>query len=294
MKKSKELKPYKNKKLNKANFGNFTHNDYKVYLHLVSMIVKVDIDGNYIPPNKLNREYTLSAKDYNTIFNCNMKHAYNFLRKACDKLMNTNITIHRIEDNTIWKINICSSAKYNKKEGCITIRFTDDIMPYLSQVREKFVMYDLKEVAGFSSLYTTRLYELLQEFKDTGYLTKSILQLREIFATVDKLQKYSHFKTKTFAHAVKEINKHYHIDLDFQEVKEGRKVAAIKFTFNKTKIAKRYRQDGTYTNEYIKPKEKSKYPDIVLEGQLSFEEKTQNQSHAGNAANNIIQNLKIN
>jgi plasmid replication initiation protein len=294
MKKSKELKPYKNKKLNKANFGNFTHNDYKVYLHLVSMIVKVDIDGNYIPPNKLNREYTLSAKDYNTIFNCNMKHAYDFLRKACDKLMNTNITIHRIEDNTIWKINICSSAKYNKKEGCITIRFTDDIMPYLSQVREKFVMYDLKEVAGFSSLYTTRLYELLQEFKDTGYLTKSILQLREIFATGDKLQKYSHFKTKTFVHAVYEINNHYNADLKFEEIKEGRKVAAIKFTFNKTKIAKRYRQDGSYTNEYIKPKEKSKYPDIVLEGQLSFEEKTQNQEQAGNAASNIIQNLKIN
>jgi plasmid replication initiation protein len=258
------------------------------------MIVKVDIDGNYIPPNKLNREYTLSAKDYNTIFNCNMKHAYDFLRKACDKLMNTNITIHRIEDNTIWKINICSSAKYNKKEGCITIRFTDDIMPYLSQVREKFVMYDLKEVAGFSSLYTTRLYELLQEFKDTGYLTKSILQLREIFATGDKLQKYSHFKTKTFVHAVYEINNHYNADLKFEEIKEGRKVAAIKFTFNKTKIAKRYRQDGSYTNEYIKPKEKSKYPDIVLEGQLSFEEKTQNQEQAGNAAINIIQNLKIN
>ena len=99
-------------------------------------------------------------------------------------------------------------------------------------------MYDLKEVAGFSSLYTTRLYELLQEFKDTGYLTKSILQLREIFATGYKLQKYSHFKTKTFVHAVDEINNHYNADLKFEEIKEGRKVVAIKFTFNKTKICK--------------------------------------------------------
>ena len=294
MKKTKELKPYKNKKLNNANFGDFTHNDYKVYLHIVSMIVKIDSEGNNIPSNKLKREYVLHAKDYNSIFNCNMKHAYDFLRKACDKLMNTNITINRIEDNTIWKINICSSAKYNEKEGCITIRFTDDIMPYLSQVRKKFVMYDLKEVAGFSSLYTTRLYELLQEFKETGYLTKSILQLREIFATGNKLERYNDLKRKTFAHAVKEINRHYHIDLDFEEIKEGRKVVAIKFTFNKTKIVKRYRQDGTYTNEYIKPKTKSKYPDIVLDGQMSFEDKQQKQGQIGNVASKAIQNLQVN
>ena len=36
-----------------------------------------------------------------------------------------------------------------------------------------------------------------------------------------------------------------------------------------------------------------KYPDIVLEGQLSFEEKTQNQGQAGNVANKILQDLKI-
>lgn len=294
MKKLKELKPYKNKKLNTANFGNFTHNDYKVYLHLISLIVKVDRDGQYIPPNKLKRDYILHAKDYNEVFNCNMKHAYNFLRKGCDKLMNTNILINRIDLNETWLINICSSAKYNQKEGYITIRFTDDVMSYLAQVREKFTVYDLKEVAGFKSLHTTRLYELLQEFRDTGYVIKSIVQLRDVFAVGDKHIKYNNFKRKTFVHAVKEINKHYHIDLDFQEIKEGRKVTAIKFTFNKTKIAKRYKQDGTYTNEYIKPKTKTKYPDIVLDGQMSFEKKQQNQGQIGNAASKAIQNLQVN
>ena len=142
MKKSKELKSYKNKKLNTANFGNFTHNDYKVYLHLVSRIVKVDDEGKYISPHQLKRNYTLHAKEYNEMFNCSLKHAYKFLRKACDKLMNTNITINKIEINDTWLINICSSAKYNQKEGYIAIRFTDDIMPYLSQVRKKFVVYD--------------------------------------------------------------------------------------------------------------------------------------------------------
>ena len=41
------LKIYKNKKLNNANFGNFTHSDYQVFLHLVSKIGGVNEVGKY-------------------------------------------------------------------------------------------------------------------------------------------------------------------------------------------------------------------------------------------------------
>ena len=40
---SKSSKVYKNKKLNNANFSNFTHNDYQVFLHLISKIKKISI-----------------------------------------------------------------------------------------------------------------------------------------------------------------------------------------------------------------------------------------------------------
>ena len=63
-------------------------------------------------------------------------------------------------------------------------------MPYLSQVRQKFVLYNLKEIANFGSLYTTRLYELIQEFKETGYMIKSVQQLRESFAVGEKFKAY--------------------------------------------------------------------------------------------------------
>lgn len=42
---TKTSKVYKNKKLNNANFGNFTHNDYQVFLHLVSKLGGVDVIG---------------------------------------------------------------------------------------------------------------------------------------------------------------------------------------------------------------------------------------------------------
>jgi plasmid replication initiation protein len=236
--KSKTSKVYKNKKLNTANFGNFTHNDYQVFLHLVSKIGGVDEVGKYLQPEQLQREHLLTAKEFSEVFNTDIHNTYNFLKKSVDKLMKTDLTIARNESSELWRINVCSMAKYNKKRGCIEVEFTDRIMPYLSQVKQKFVLYNLKEIANFGSLYTTRLYELIKEFQETGYMIKSVDQLREAFSVGSSLKPYNDFKRYTFEHACKEINDNYKMNLGFEEIKDGRKVVAVKFVFKKTRIHK--------------------------------------------------------
>lgn len=250
-------KIYKHTELNTANFGNFNHTDYQVFLHLISKISKADKDGKYIQPELLHRIHSLSAKEFSEMFNTDLSNCYSILKRAVDKLMKTDIRIQG-SDKKFWRINICSSAEYNESAGTVIINFTDHIMPYLAQVQRKFVLYNLKEITSFRSLYTTRLYELIQNFKETGWITKSINQLREIFA-VDhgKLATYHDFKKKTFGHACEEINANYDMNLTFAEIKEGRKVVAIKFFFNKTKIRQvANRITGKISNIYDKPKTK--------------------------------------
>ena len=276
---SKTPKSYKNKKLNNANFGNFNLNDYQVFLHLVSKIGGVNELGKYLQPEQLKREYVLSAKEFSEVFNTDIRTCYRILKKAVDKLMKTDIKVERIELKEVWRINICSMAKYNKGDGYISVKFTDDIMPYLAQVKKKFVLYNLKEISNFGSLYTTRLYELIQEFKETGWVLKSVDQLREAFAVGNKFKAYRDFKIKTFAHACKEINDNYDMDLRFEEEKEGRRVVAVKFFFKKTLVHKVTNQKtGVSKNVYQKPKPlvKSKKSSVkqpntdILEGQISF------------------------
>ena len=282
---SKTPKTYKNKKLNNANFGNFTHNDYQVFLHLVSKLGGVDEFGKYLQPEQLEREHILSAKEFSEVFNTDLSNCYRFLHKACKKLMKTSIILEKPELSEVWEINVCSTAKYNSKQGTITIQFTDSIMPYLAQVRERFVLYNLKEIANFGSLYTTRLYELIQEFKETGWMLKSVEQLRETFAVgKNKFKLYGHFKKNTFAHACQEINDNYDIGLRFEELKEGRKVVAVKFFFKQTLVTQVTNQKtGETTNIYSKPKAKTNTrkkvkqanlanPLDILDGQLAFME----------------------
>ena len=231
--KSKTPKVYKSKKLNNANFGNFNRSDYNLFLHLVTKIGGVDEKGKYLQPEKLQREHILTAKEYSNLFKIPLTHAYKMLKSSCEKLMKTDIKIEQANRKRLTRINVCSKAEYYKDEGKIMVKFTDDIMPYLAQVKSKFLLYNIKEIANFGSLYTTRLYELIQEYKTTGWMEKTVDSLRKSFTAEHKFKKYNDFKRKTFAHACKEINHVYpSIDLRFEEKKESRKVVAIKFIFN--------------------------------------------------------------
>lgn len=238
--KRKVQKVYKNKKLNNANFGTYNLNDYQTFLLLVSKLGKSNTDGTYTQDVKLERTHTVTGKEFSEAFGIDLSGVYKVLQRAGKRIANTAITIERPELFETWEIPI-GVAKYNYKEGSLTVTFTEEILPYLAQVKKKFVLYNLKEVANFGSLYSTRLYELIQEFKDTGWLVKSVAQLREVFAVGKKFTKYNDFKTRTFAHAVDEINSQYPtMKLRFEELKEGRKVVAIDFRFTPSTTIEQY------------------------------------------------------
>lgn len=263
---SKTLKVYKSKKLNNARLEDFTLNDYQVFLLIISKLGKVDNMGKYLQPELLERNFTITAKEFSQAFNIEMSYAYRILYGAAKKLARKAITVHKPEIKEIWEIPVCKLAKYNTKSGNLTLELNEHIMPHLAQVKEKFVLYNLKEISNFGSLYSTRLYELIQEFKDTGYLIKSIAELRHIFDVGNRYKLYGDFKRKTFLHAVNEINHNYEINLTFEELnekselaKQKQKVTAIRFFFQPTFIRKTVDPyNGENRNIYIKLKRKKK------------------------------------
>jgi plasmid replication initiation protein len=278
---SKTPKVYKNNELNNANFGNFTLNDYQVFLHLLTKVGGVDERGKYLQSQEIDREYTLTAQEFSSVFRAGLSDSYKLLHSACTKLMKTSISLKQPELPKLWEINVCSMAEYNEGEGYVKIKFTDDIMPYITQVEKVtrgFVIYNLNEITAFGSLHTTRLYELLQEYKQTGWVQRSIEQLRSVFAVGDKLKDYKDFKKTTFAHACSEINNNYPgISLKFEEIKEGRKIAAVKFSFKKTEVQQFIDpKTGKVNNIYTKPQITMKSRKKSMQGALPLFEILQN------------------
>lgn len=231
--KSNQPSVYKQEKLNRAGFENWSHSDYQVFLLLVSRISGVDESGIFIPANKLQRRHTLKASELTNVFGIDKKNIYKKLETSCKKLMRKVVSIKSDYPKIFTEIAVCTQADYQQKEGIIQVTFSQEIMPYLAQVKERFTLYNLKNISGFKSIYTTRLYELIQDFKSTGWMVKSIDQLRYSFGVNNKFSQYNGFKKRTFEAACKEINQIHNLNLGFEEIKEVKKVVSIKFTFDK-------------------------------------------------------------
>jgi plasmid replication initiation protein len=113
-------------------------------------------------------------------------------------------------------------------------------MPHLAELGEKFTMYNLNEIAGFGSIYTTRLYELLMQFKTTGELKISVADLRFKLGCTEVFSRYNNFKQFAIQHAVDEINSQWTLDVKYNEIKTGRTVTNLIFTFKPTFTRKAY------------------------------------------------------
>ena len=246
-------KVQKSNHLNQANFGDFSMNAYKVVLHLIADIKRNNYNGEKLELSTIAREYSLTAERFSGEFGTIEKnHAYEVLKHAVDKLLNTIFTIKT--DKGILKMHVCSSALYVENEGRIDIRFTEEIMPHLCALNNKFTMYNLKEISNFNSIYTIRLYELLMQFKLTGEYVSTIDNLRYVFGCVDTFKKYNDFKRFTIQHAVDEINSQYKINLSYGEIKEGRKVVKLIFKFKKTTLHVTYDPiKEKYRNQLSRP-----------------------------------------
>ena len=65
-----------------------------------------------------------------------------------------------------------------QERGRFRIAMTDEVMPYLTQLKGQFAQYQLKNIAYFNSVHSIRIYELITQYRSVGN--------REI--TVDKLK----------------------------------------------------------------------------------------------------------
>lgn len=254
----KSLKVQKSNELNQANFREFSLSSYRVFLNLLAKIQRYDIEKKLIPLKLSNRTVTLSAKDYANEFNINDDNAYGILKQAIDHLLKTSYSIPH-DNGDILKINVCSQAYYRKSKGVIDIRFTEEIMPHLAGLTQNFTMYHLKDVAGFNSVYTTRLYELLMQFKITGRLEISLIDLRFSIGCVAKYKLYADLKRFAIQHAVDEINSQWTLNLEYEEIKTGRTITDLSFTFRKTFARKSYDHvSKKMRTQLIRPRRKTK------------------------------------
>lgn len=123
------------------------------------------------------------------------------------------------------------SIRYRKSEGRVELRFTKDMLPYLTQLTEQFTRYALEDIARMTSAHAMRLYELLCQWRGNGAREVSVEWLRDAFLLEDKYPAIKDFKKRVIDPAVEQINEYSPLWVKWSQRKTGRRVSHLVFTF---------------------------------------------------------------
>ena len=171
--------------------------------------------------------YRLNVLDLANLTDTYIKDAYRDFKKAALKLFDRKILI---SEDVKTLTRFVQTVRYKDSEGIIELRFSREILPYLTQIKDNFTKYRFKHVAKFKSSYGVRMYELLIQrigISDTREL--NVEWLKDTFQLGQSYDKISNLKNKVIEPALKDINSHSDISVTYEQIKQSRKVIAFKF-----------------------------------------------------------------
>ncbi len=155
------------------------------------------------------------------------------------------------------------TVKWNSYNDDVMIRFNQDIMPYLIELKQNFTKYALSEIMELNSKYSIILYKWLsmnynqyEHYSNKGgrraeqvenYRNPSISvkELRTITDTVNEYKETYHFFRYIVENSLKEINAHTSFNVSYEKIKKGRSIDSIVFHIEK----KRKADDNSYKLE---------------------------------------------
>lgn len=163
-------------------------------------------------------------------------HEYRALKQASAKLWEQTIRITEYPNGKGSRPRVLltrwvQSILYREDEGAVEIRFAKDVLPYLSQLTAEFSQYRLQNVSGMTSSYGVRLYELLVQWRSRGEREVEIDWLRYILQLENKYPSIRDLKRRVIDPAVKDVNDHSDLTVEWGQRKTGRKVTHLQFKF---------------------------------------------------------------
>ena len=135
--------------------------------------------------------------------------------------------------NGLRKYNLLESLPIGRHSDDIVARvvFDSRILPLLSELKDNFTQFLLNDVSGFCSVYSFRFYQMIMQFKSTGYCKVSLDDLRYSLALFEKYEATKDLRKWVIDTAVNEINEKTPYKVSYELLKTGRKFTHLELKF---------------------------------------------------------------
>lgn len=199
----------------------------RVFAKMLTMVKPGDADFQL---------YNIHVGDLLKDFNLE-DHGYNYasVKQATKKLLTRVIEIEReTPEGVKWyamPLLVGAQGFKEPRDGnYISVQFHHELKPYLLELKERYLQYDIRNLWGLSSVYSVRMYELLKQYEKIGKRFFSLEDLRTKLAIeLTEYLKYNHFKDKVLLKAQGDLGNSTDIAFSIEEHKQGKRVTAITF-----------------------------------------------------------------
>ncbi len=188
--------------------------------------------------------YSVTAQQIAEMSGTSPKQAYRELQEAALRLKRREVRLTQEPNGQGSKRKVMitgwvQSIFYVEQEGRVELRFSRDMLPYLSELTEQFTRYALDDVAKMTSAHAIRLYELLAQWRAIGEREISLDFLRDAMQLDDSYPEFKELKRRVLDVAVEQINQHSPLTVTWEPRKTGRKVTHLYFSFKPKKCSPR-------------------------------------------------------
>lgn len=205
-----------------------SRNEQKVLLHAISKLDHIEqISFNTIE---------MDIKEFAELIKVKGK-MYEELRDIVRGLRKKEVIIDTPDKEYItgW----LSSITLNKGTGKMKLRFDEDLVPYLLQLKQHFTRYELKNILYLKSIHAIRLYELLKcwEYRKEPWKLE-MDEFRRLMMLEEQYERPYDLKKRVLDPSKKDINKHTDINIDYELIEYGRSYSHIEFIIEPKSVEK--------------------------------------------------------
>ena len=211
-----------------------TTDQNRALLYLISKI-KPDDTGSEV--------YEISVREFCQVCNIDPDSRQNIedAKQTMQAIANRSVWFTR--GNKVTLIRWLKRVELNKDTQLFEIEFSDDILPYLYNLRTRYVQYSLENILTMKSRYGMRLYELLKSYEKLGRdISFSVDELRQRLGA-ENYTKYPDFKRRVLDTAMKDINEYSDIEASYTTTQgKNRTTETVIFSIQQPDIAEMCRR----------------------------------------------------
>lgn len=183
-----------------------------------------------------NGEYHFTVSDYCEVFDITRSEALKDIKAAIDKLSERWIYIRNDESGDEISLRWIGKKMRNVAKGTFGVRFWPELLPFLHDLSEQH-QAPLAWLAAMNNDNNQRILRWINEvIANEGHeLIKTVDEIRYglDIREVKSYKIYNNFKRRIILPAIDNINECTSLNVKYEEIKEGRKVVSLRFTWGK-------------------------------------------------------------